>query len=77
LLKDILPIPVFANGGIYTYNDVVECIKHTGVDGVMSSESLLENPALFYNKGEIQDLDVLAKEYLDLWKIWDNTNTGC
>lgn len=77
LIKDTVKIPVFANGGIYNYNDVQECLKFTGVDGIMSSESLLENPALFYNNGEIQDLDILAEEYLDLWKIWDNSNTGC
>ena len=76
LIKETVKIPVFANGGIYNFNDVQECLKYTGVDGIMSSESLLENPALF-NNGEIPDLDLLANEYLDLWKVWDNSNTGC
>jgi tRNA-dihydrouridine synthase 1 len=51
---------------------VQRCLKETGVDGVMSSEALLENPALF--SGEIHDLDVMAKEYLDLWEKYDNYN---
>lgn len=39
------------------------CLEYTGVDGVMSAESLLENPALF--SGEIYDLDDIALDYLD------------
>jgi tRNA-dihydrouridine synthase 1 len=74
-IKEMVKIPVFANGGIYNHQDVLDCMEYTGVDGVMSSESLLENPALF--SGEIHDLDKLAFEYLDLWKEWDFTNLGC
>lgn len=39
--------PIFANGGIETFDDVQECLQTTGACGVMSSESLLENPGLF------------------------------
>jgi tRNA-dihydrouridine synthase 1 len=38
---------VFANGGVFTYEDYQKCLEHTKADGVMSSEALLENPALF------------------------------
>jgi tRNA-dihydrouridine synthase 1 len=44
--KDI-PIPIIANGGIETMDDVRRCLEYTGCDGVMTSEGILENPALF------------------------------
>lgn len=67
LIKQELTIPVFANGGIYSWEDVQRCLVETGVDGVMSSEALLENPALF--SGQILDLDDLALEYMQLAKV--------
>ena len=69
-IKQTLQIPVFANGGIHKFADVERCLKETGVDGVMSAESLLENPALF--SGEVHDLDDLALEYIEHWKKYDS-----
>jgi len=71
-IKRLLSIPVIANGGIHTFKDVQDCIAKTGVDGVMSAEALLENPALF--SGKIHDLDELALEYLELWKEYGNND---
>jgi len=68
-IKQSVDIPVFANGGVYNYEDAIKCLEYTGVDGVMSSESLLENPALF--SGEVKDLDKLALEYLDICKTYE------
>lgn len=72
LIKNTLKIPVFANGGIHKFPDVIRCLEYTGVDGVMSAESLLENPALF--SGEVKCLDTLAEEYLDFWEKYDSQN---
>lgn len=68
-IKSTLKIPVFANGGIYTYEDAIKCLKFTGADAVMSSEALLENPGLF--SGQLQDMDTLALEYLELSKQYN------
>jgi tRNA-dihydrouridine synthase 1 len=79
-VKSALRIPVVANGNIRWLEDVDECISVTGVDGVMSAESLLENPALFAgyrmkpldsSAGEPSwkyslDEPTLVLEYLDL-----------
>ena len=46
-IKQTLKIPVFANGGIRTIRDFHDCLAFTGVDGVMTSEAILENAAFF------------------------------
>ena len=47
--------------------DVERGLEFTSCDGVMSSESILEYPALFNGKN-IEDMDKLVLEYLDLCK---------
>jgi len=69
-------VPVLANGSIADLDDVRECIRQTGVDGVMSSEAILEYPALFLETGTKAAGGLrsgpgraqLAREYLDLCK---------
>ena len=75
--------PVIANGGIEYGSDVQKCLDHTGASAVMSSESLLENPALFATSGPyaVDDTELsprqlferhlnLVDEYLDLCELY-------
>lgn len=79
-VKNAVRIPVLANGNIRHTDDVWSCLKETGADGVLSAESLLENPALFAgfrtaqwvcgseesgDNGKLDQAD-LALEYLQL-----------
>ena len=40
-------IPIFANGSIQNPIDIINCLKATNADGIMSSESVLEYPPIF------------------------------
>lgn len=68
-IKERLTIPVIANGGLETHEDIARCLEATGCDGVMSSEGLLENPALFADINNSPGVDIsyidLALQYLD------------
>ena len=67
-IKEQLSIPVFANGGVETPDDIARCLAATGCDGVMSSEGVLENPALFADANNTPGVDTsfleLARQYL-------------
>jgi len=66
-------IPIIANGGVETLGDLHRCLEFTKADGVMSSEAILENPALFAeppcstNSSNVNHHRqiVLAHEYLE------------
>lgn len=73
-VKEALQIPVLANGNIRDIHDVDECLAKTGADGVMSADSLLEDPALFWAQrrsanslGHLEGCRLML-EYLDLWE---------
>lgn len=66
-----LGIPVIANGGVETWKDVEACLNYTGCAAVMSSEALLENPALFCSNinpttGKYLNQTALTLRYLEL-----------
>eukprot|EP00002_Diphylleia_rotans_P039207 TRINITY_DN9041_c0_g1_i1.p1 TRINITY_DN9041_c0_g1~~TRINITY_DN9041_c0_g1_i1.p1 ORF type:complete len:265 (+),score=26.15 TRINITY_DN9041_c0_g1_i1:722-1516(+) len=65
-VREILSIPVIANGNVRNMDDIEECLRVTGAVGVMSAETLLENPALFSGK-EMSPTD-MALDYMEICK---------
>ena len=49
MVKSAIDVPVFANGNIWSYEDVDLCLKETGCAAVMSADSLLWEPRIFAN----------------------------
>ena len=61
--------PVFSNGGIEYFSDIQDCFDKTSCSGVMSSESLLENPGIFDEQNVASGRDILDRQlqYADIY----------
>ena len=76
-IKEIIKVPVFANGDIVDAESAEKCIKESGADGVAAARGVLGNPALladiehFFKTGEkraplsFREKISLMKEHLD------------
>lgn len=69
-------VPVLGNGSIGDLKDVKECLRHTKTDGIMSSEAVLEYPAMFLGEQVLDPYKrtigrmALAYEFLDICKTY-------
>ena len=71
-IKKLVKIPVIANGGLGTFEDIDKCFEYTGCDCVMSGEKLIEMPTFFSKK--LYDINDIALEYCDIWKKYKPNN---
>ena len=65
-IKKLVKIPVIANGGLQSFEDIDKCLEYTGCDCVMSGEKMIEMPTFFSKK--MYDINDIALEYCDIWK---------
>ena len=71
-IKKLVKIPVIANGGLGTFEDIERCFEYTGCDCVMSGEKLIEMPTFFSRK--LYDINDIALEYCGIWKKYQAKN---
>ncbi|KAA8568454.1 hypothetical protein EYC84_007486 [Monilinia fructicola] len=71
-LRENLPkeVVLFANGNILARDDIDECLKATGADGVMSAEGNLYDPTIF------SDAPAIGEEGREYWRSLDGTIGG-
>lgn len=46
-VRNVIKIPIIANGGIFTVSDAKNCLERTGADGLMIGRGGVEKPWLF------------------------------
>ncbi|KAJ1020129.1 hypothetical protein NDA16_004409 [Ustilago loliicola] len=63
---EMVPIPVYGNGDVYSWQDYYERLERTSVDGEMIARGALIKPWLFTEIKERRDWDISSRERLDM-----------
>lgn len=69
-IRDVITIPLIANGSVGSYEDIEECLRISGADAVMSATGLLDNPAMFLPPDQQPSRWVIAREYLEFVDVY-------
>jgi tRNA-dihydrouridine synthase B len=61
-IKDVVSIPVFLNGGVFTPDDVKRAFQETNADGVMIARGAIDNPWIFRQARELLTTGTIETE---------------
>ncbi|SPO25177.1 related to DUS3 - member of dihydrouridine synthase family [Ustilago trichophora] len=65
---EMVPIPIFGNGDVFSWQDYYERMERTSVDGEMIARGALIKPWLFSEIKERRDWDISSRERLDMMR---------
>ena len=85
VLKESISIPVIGSGDLFTAEDGAECIRQTGIDGIMFARGALFDPSIFarylnlINNPENPplpsfDLGKTMEEHINMTREFDGSN---
>lgn len=61
-IMDVVSIPVFLNGGVFTPDDVKRAFQETNADGVMIARGAIDNPWIFRQARELLTTGTIETE---------------
>lgn len=65
---EMVPIPIYGNGDVYSWQDYYERLDRTAVDGEMIARGALIKPWLFTEIKQRRDWDISSRERLDMFR---------